>query len=802
MAKNAKPREVVRDIKEHAVSSAKDKASVVGIKTKDRVIDKVQENVPQSTRNTDNKSPENYATDTVTDTGRDAAEYAADKSGRVIRKGTDKVKEKIREHKANSEEESIAENEPEAPETESATSDTSQDVSSESTDTMSDTSGNDIKTKDNVESEHSEPKDTQTQNPKSERTGQTQNVSSDATEATTDTTGNKIKTKDRVDTKSSDITDSKPQSVKSQKTSDGKPRIDNTVSDSKPILDGGNEPVNPIKNGDNKTQIKEKQPTEIKTADKSIKTADTKPRVKEVSTTDTVYAEKRGEGQKPETKELAKANSDKAKLKDKKAPDSQTAKKNPAKDYKKPKVREQSEIKKKAQTEIKNIKTSERNIKTLNNNGRAIKQGAKGAETAGKSIKTVDEAYKAAEKSAKTAKKTAETAAKTAKRTEEVAKKTAQASVKAAKAVAKAVVETAKAIAAAAKELGALIASGGPVVVIIIVTCLIAAIGGTCYGIFLSNDESTGSAMTMSQAISSLTSEYYAELTAMKMNYTYDEMEIKSLSGDTSLNWKDILAVYAVKNTTAKGDGFEVVTLDEQKLSDLKKIMKDMNKMTSVVTTKVVTENVTTTDDAGNTVTTRQNVTKKILTVTVTRLNANQISELYGFDAEQKKQLNELMNDEYDDLWQSITGGAAGDILLSESSHTPKDMFIWPLQGDGTISSRFGTRADPINGVVKTHGGTDIAAPTGTPILAAADGTVIAATYNEGGYGYYVKIQHANNYATLYGHCSVLHVSAGQTVKQGQVIAEVGSTGHSTGPHCHFEVIKNGVRVDALNYYN
>ena len=777
MAKNAKPREVVRDIKEHAVSSAKDKASVVGIKTKDRVIDKVQENVPQSTRNTDNKSPENYATDTVTDTGHDAAEYAADKSGRVIRKGTDKVKEKIREHKANTEEESIAENEAEVPETESATSDTSQDVSSNTTETKADTTGNDIKTKDSVESKHSEPKDTQTQNPKSERTGQTQNVSSDKTEATTDTTGNDIKTKDRVDKKSSDVTDSKS------------------------ISDGGNEPVNPIKNGDSKTQIKEKQPTEIKTADKSIKTADTKPRVKETSTADNVPGNSKGEGQKPETKELVQTNPDKAKLKDNKPPDSQTAKKNPAKDYKKPKVREQSEIKKKAQTEIKNIKTSQRNIKTLNNNGRAIKQGAKGAETAGKSIKTVDETYKTAEKSAKAAKKTAETAAKTAKRTEEVAKRTAQATAKAAKAVAKAVVETAKAIAASAKELGALIASGGPVVVIIIVTCLIAAIGGTCYGIFLSNDESTGSAMTMSQAISSLTSEYYAELTAMKLNYTYDEMEITSLSGDTSLNWKDILAVYAVKNTTAKGDGFEVVTLDEQKLNDFKKIMKDMNKMTSVVTTKVVTENVTTTDDAGNTVTTRQNVTKKILTVTITRLNANQISELYGFDAEQKKQLNELMSDEYDDLWQSITGGAAGDILLSESSHTPKDMFIWPLQGDGTISSRFGTRADPINGVVKTHGGTDIAAPPGTPILAAADGTVIAATYNEGGYGYYVRIQHANNYATLYGHCSVLHVSAGQTVKQGQVIAEVGSTGHSTGPHCHFEIIKNGVRVDAMNFY-
>ena len=124
------------------------------------------------------------------------------------------------------------------------------------------------------------------------------------------------------------------------------------------------------------------------------------------------------------------------------------------------------------------------------------------------------------------------------------------------------------------------------------------------------------------------------------------------------------------------------------------------------------------------------------------------------------------------------------------------------MQEDNYISSRFGTRADPITGVVKTHGGTDIAAAMGTPILAAADGTVVVASYDASGYGFYVKIQHDGTYATLYGHCAVLHVTAGQKVKQGQVIAEVGSTGHSTGPHCHFEVIQNGVRVDALSFYS
>ena len=151
-------------------------------------------------------------------------------------------------------------------------------------------------------------------------------------------------------------------------------------------------------------------------------------------------------------------------------------------------------------------------------------------------------------------------------------------------------------------------------------------------------------------------------------------------------------------------------------------------------------------------------------------------------------------------MWSGIID-SNGKILTPSGSYVGTNIFAWPLSVQGTITSRFGTRADPITGVVKTHGGTDIAAATGIPILAAADGTVEYAGYNEGGYGFYAKIRHNATYETLYGHCSVLHVTTGQTVKQGQMIAEVGSTGHSTGPHCHYEVIQNGVRVDGMNFY-
>lgn len=281
----------------------------------------------------------------------------------------------------------------------------------------------------------------------------------------------------------------------------------------------------------------------------------------------------------------------------------------------------------------------------------------------------------------------------------------------------------------------------------------------------------------------------------MKASYTYDLLEVQ---GDTSINWKDVLAVYAVKTTSGENP-LEVVTLDDTKIDLLRDIMEDMNKMTGVVTPKVVTETTVTTDENGNAVKTTTYVTKKVLTVSILQLSTDEISALYNFDDEQKSLLEELMSDEYDELWNELVG-ASGQIIQSGSSFVGTGMFIWPFENDQYIFSRFGTRVDPISGEVKTHGGTDIAAPLGTPILAAADGVVVTATWHNS-YGYYIKIKHDDTYSTLYGHCSALHVSAGQTVKQGQVIAECGSTGYSTGPHCHFEVIQNGVRVDALGFY-
>lgn len=115
----------------------------------------------------------------------------------------------------------------------------------------------------------------------------------------------------------------------------------------------------------------------------------------------------------------------------------------------------------------------------------------------------------------------------------------------------------------------------------------------------------------------------------------------------------------------------------------------------------------------------------------------------------------------------------------------------------GTISSRFGANESVRN---HTHLGIDIAASYGTPIKAAADGTVKTACFNDGGYGYLVVIDHGNGIETYYGHCSKLLVTTGQTVSAGDVIAKVGSTGHSTGNHLHFEVRLNGAQVNPEKY--
>lgn len=123
-----------------------------------------------------------------------------------------------------------------------------------------------------------------------------------------------------------------------------------------------------------------------------------------------------------------------------------------------------------------------------------------------------------------------------------------------------------------------------------------------------------------------------------------------------------------------------------------------------------------------------------------------------------------------------------------------KALMRTPIDG-ARVTSGFGMRRHPILGYSKMHKGVDFGAPTGTPIYAAGDGTVEKAGWS-GGYGKYVRIKHNGTFASAYGHMSAIAVKAGQRVRQGQIIGRVGTTGRSTGPHLHFEVLKAGAQVN------
>jgi murein DD-endopeptidase MepM/ murein hydrolase activator NlpD len=118
------------------------------------------------------------------------------------------------------------------------------------------------------------------------------------------------------------------------------------------------------------------------------------------------------------------------------------------------------------------------------------------------------------------------------------------------------------------------------------------------------------------------------------------------------------------------------------------------------------------------------------------------------------------------------------------------------------IASGFGMRIDPVYGTPKMHKGLDFTAPQGTPIYATGDGIVRISGYSAGGYGNHVEINHGYGYETLYGHMVRIKVTAGQKVKRGEVIGWVGSTGKSTGPHCHYEVLLNGQHVNPVYFFS
>lgn len=209
----------------------------------------------------------------------------------------------------------------------------------------------------------------------------------------------------------------------------------------------------------------------------------------------------------------------------------------------------------------------------------------------------------------------------------------------------------------------------------------------------------------------------------------------------------------------------------------------------------------------GKETTRTETVTETILVITITHKTAEEMAQQYRFNARQNEYLALMSEPENQNLWGELLGGfvgGGGEILDPNTDWEGTGIFQWPLPESFTITSRFGYREDPFTGEISYHGGTDIGAPGGTPILAAADGTVTIANAIDswgGGYGYHIKLNHNDTFDTLYAHCSSICVTVGQEVKQGEVIGYVGTTGNSTGNHLHFEVWQNGERTNALGFF-
>ena len=184
-----------------------------------------------------------------------------------------------------------------------------------------------------------------------------------------------------------------------------------------------------------------------------------------------------------------------------------------------------------------------------------------------------------------------------------------------------------------------------------------------------------------------------------------------------------------------------------------------------------------------------------------------QLAKVKPEKREQFEQRHSREDPQYEELWAELLGGFAqggGEVMSPDSTRTPTGTLQWPLPVAGTITSQFGHRVDPITGAVSSHTGTDIACAEGTPILAAADGTVTVANGLDswgGSYGYYIQIDHGGGLETLYAHCSSICVTTDQQVQAGQVIGYVGHTGRATGSHLHLEVHVNGSRTDAMRYF-
>ena len=337
---------------------------------------------------------------------------------------------------------------------------------------------------------------------------------------------------------------------------------------------------------------------------------------------------------------------------------------------------------------------------------------------------------------------------------------------------------------------------------IIIVISLVAFVSGSAYGIFFAANAPNENAISVQEALETLTGEYRDRLEEISNTIQHDRQDIVANDGVYFIRWQDVLAVFS---SYVSGDEFgsSVASLEEEQVDKLREIMWEMNEVDYSTHPETIT--IDTTDEDGNQATAE--ITETVLVIELTHKTPDEMVADYHFSTRQNTYLQLLQDPQYEELWAELLGGFAqggGELMNPDSTRTPTGTLQWPLPVAGTITSQFGHRVDPITGEVSSHTGTDIACAEGTPILAAADGVITVANGLDswgGSYGYYIQINHGGGLETLYAHCSSICVTTGQQVQAGQVIGYVGHTGRATGSHLHLEVHVNGSRTDAMRYF-
>ena len=337
---------------------------------------------------------------------------------------------------------------------------------------------------------------------------------------------------------------------------------------------------------------------------------------------------------------------------------------------------------------------------------------------------------------------------------------------------------------------------------IIIVISLVAFVSGSAYGIFFAADAPNAASVTVREAVETLTEEYRDRLEEISDTVQHDRQDITANDDVYYIRWQDVLAVFS-SYVSGNEQGAPVAALTEEQVDKLRETMWAMNAVDYA--TRAETAVIETTDEDGNPTTTE--ITETVLVIELTHKTPDEMAADYHFTTRQNTYLQLLQDPQYEELWAELLGGFAqggGELMNPDSTRTPTGTLQWPLPVAGTITSQFGHRVDPITGEVSSHTGTDIACAEGTPILAAADGTVTVANSLDswgGSYGYYIQIDHGGGLETLYAHCSSICVTTDQQVQAGQVIGYVGHTGRATGSHLHLEIHVNGSRTDAMRYF-